>query len=441
MADIERRTSGTVEKRRASSKLRSNGTIEKRGNSIRARYAGPDGARYSKTFRPAPGQRLSDAKADAINWLAAELKGKQDALLEVWQSPAERREAAAEARLAVARAKEIAAAQTITLAEYAARWLTRRTPKLKPRTLSDFRGYLDRLIIPNLGHMEVKTITRAVIEQWYDRIGVSAITSQPVPRLQSQTYALLRTIMKAAVQDEIIDKTPCMIEGGASPAPKRGVTVLTAVEATALADCMPDKRLRLAVLLGARCAMREGEILALRRSDIHINTTHPERSTIAISRGVVWVHGQVIESTPKTDSSVRTMPIPPPIYPEVVHHLATYAQWGTDGLLFPSTIGGITHNRVLGKAWHRARLAVGRPEFHFHDLRGTGATWLLESGASVAEVMTWLGHTTVTAAMRYWQASSQARQITLAASLPALAPTVAPTTTATVVNLNERRTA
>jgi len=41
---------------------------------------------------------------------------------------------------------------------------------------------------------------------------------------------------------------------------------------------------------------------------------------------------------------------------------------------------------------------------HFHDLRGSGATWAANSGATVAELMVRLGHATPTVALRYQHA-------------------------------------
>ena len=77
-------------------------------------------------------------------------------------------------------------------------------------------------------------------------------------------------------------------------------------------------------------------------------------------------------------------------------------------------------DRVLGLAWRRSRLAVGRPDLHFHDLRHSGLTWSAATGASVAELMRRAGHASQSAALRY-QHATDARDRVLAEALGQLA--------------------
>ena len=50
---------------------------------------------------------------------------------------------------------------------------------------------------------------------------------------------------------------------------------------------------------------------------------------------------------------------------------------------------------------------AGRPDLRFHDLRHTGAVLAAQSGATLAELMHRLGHTTPAAAMRYQHAATE----------------------------------
>jgi integrase len=54
--------------------------------------------------------------------------------------------------------------------------------------------------------------------------------------------------------------------------------------------------------------------------------------------------------------------------------------------------------------FRKAREAAGRPDLRFYDLRHTGATLAAASGATLAELMQRLGHTTVSAALAYQHA-------------------------------------
>lgn len=62
---------------------------------------------------------------------------------------------------------------------------------------------------------------------------------------------------------------------------------------------MPE-RLRLAVHLGAWCALRYGEVAELRRSDIDV-----KNGSIHVRRGVTWVSAKRIVGLPKAAAGVH----------------------------------------------------------------------------------------------------------------------------------------
>ena len=70
--------------------------------------------------------------------------------------------------------------------------------------------------------------------------------------------------------------------------------------------------------------------------------------------------------------------------------------------------------------WFRARKAAGRDDLRFHDLRHTGAVLAASTGATLAELMARLGHSTPSAAMRY-QHAAQDRDRVIADALSELA--------------------
>jgi len=116
--------------------------------------------------------------------------------------------------------------------------------------------------------------------------------------------------------------------------------------------------------------------------------------------------------------------IPANIVPALEAHLAAYGEPGPDGLLFPAVGGGFLAPSTFAKSWYPARAAAGRPDLRFHDLRHAGATWAAATGATLAQLQARLGHSTVTAAMTYQRATTDADQA-VADALAALA-TAAP---------------
>ena len=169
------------------------------------------------------------------------------------------------------------------------------------------------------------------------------------------------------------------------------------------------------VLLAAWCGLRFGELTELRRKDVDIRN-----GVLHVTRAVAWVDSKPVVGLPKSDAGVRDVNIPPHILPAVRSHIAEHAQWGRDGLLFPSSKGLHLTAATWYLHWKRAREAAGRPDLRFHDLRHTAAVMAAGTGATLAELMARLGHSTVSAAMRY-QSVAKDRDQQIAAALSALA--------------------
>ncbi len=231
---------------------RSFGTIRRLPSKMyQASYVGPDMARHN-----APG--TFTAKADAEGWLALERR-----LIEwdEWMPPAQRR------------AKQLHD-DTQTLRTYTSTWLPERTAVrgLKPKTVSEYQRYLDRLIYPTLGEMRLKDVTPATVRAWIGKL------NPRTSRLNEHAYALLKTIFATAVQDELLDRNPCR-ERMRKPARHIGEPA-TLDELALLVAAMPE-RLRLMIELAAWCALRFGEVAELRRGDVDL-----KNGVIRVSRAV-----------------------------------------------------------------------------------------------------------------------------------------------------------
>ena len=92
-------------------------------------------------------------------------------------------------------------------------------------------------------------------------------------------------------------------------------------------------------------------------------------------------------------------------------HLATHVGQGPDELLFPAGPGGHLAPSTLKRHFYAARNEAGRPDLRFHDLRHSGAVLAALSGATLAELMARLGHSTPAAAMRYRHAAAGRDQV------------------------------
>jgi integrase len=111
--------------------------------------------------------------------------------------------------------------------------------------------------------------------------------------------------------------------------------------------------------------------------------------------------GRRCEHRGRTQGGQRAGGCVPPHRGEAIKdHLKSHTQWGRDGPLFPTTHGEQYQARIFHQVqFRKAGEAAGRPDLRFHDLRHTGATLAAASGATFAELMQRLGHTTVSAVL------------------------------------------
>jgi integrase len=279
-----------------------------------------------------------------------------------------------------------------TFGEYAETWLAGR--ELKPRTRALYRGLLDTLILPPLGALRISRLSPAKVRAWHGNLDAST------PTRRAHAYALLRTICTTAVADELLTANPCRIRGAGSAKTKHRARVATLPELEVIVANIPAKY-RPMVLLAAWCGLRFGELAELRRSDVDLDAR-----LLRVSRGVTRTRGEVHIGTPKSDAGIRPVSIPPHLMPMLAEHLEQRVARDPGALLFPAQHGGNMASSALRKAWLSAREAAGRPDLRFHDLRHTGATLAAATGATLAELMARMGHSTPGAALRYQHAAA-----------------------------------
>ena len=342
------------------------GTIRKRANGRwQAYYMGPDQA-----FHRAPS--TFEAKVDAEAWLAAERRLMQN---DEW-SPSKSR------RAKVVRSTEM-------FGPYAEAWLEQR--ELKPRTRALYRRLLDRFILPAFAEVSLRDITPQVVRTWHSGLD----SSRPTQR--AHTYSLLRSILSTAVTDEILASNPCRVRGAGSAKRVRSIEPATLGELEVLLEQIPAPY-RALVLIGAWCGLRFGEVSELRRKDVDLKA-----KIIHVKRGVVRIGKEVTVGKPKNIAGVRDIAVPPHLLPILEQHLNEHVVLGREALLFPSVKDPDVqvHTNTLRRHWLKARLAAGRPDLRVHDLRHTGAVLAAQSGATLAELMARIGHSTPQMALRY----------------------------------------
>lgn len=373
------------------------GELERRsgatGPSYRARYAMPDGTRHSRNFQ---------TKMDAEAWLA-----KERSLIDrdEWTPPKARK--VAEAR----REREQAMS---TVEAFAERYLAERG--LRPTTVRSYKALLEHRILPYFGAMPLRDVTLSEIKAWRRSLDPKTASSN------ASAYRLLRSILQAAEEEELVDRAPPKIRGAGSAPVKQVVVPATFDEIAVIINEMPE-RLKLLIVLAAFVGLREGELLEMRRSDVdgvtgRITVTRKIDKDVNPSvRGACAQCGRHI-SSPKTKSGVRTVHVPPPFLPMLQRHLLEHTAEGQAGLLFPGDRTDHMSVRYLMDRYRPARERAGRPDLTIHHLRHTALTLAGQHGATAAELQARAGHASQ-AAMAIYQHATLDRDRALAEKIGA----------------------
>lgn len=226
---------------------------------------------------------------------------------------------------------------------------------------------------------------------------------------------LLRAILTTAADDGAIHRNPCRIKGGGSEAsPER--PVLTVRQVFGLGEAIAP-RYRALVLLATFTSLRWGELCALRRRDVDLDTR-----TVRVERTLTELqNGELTFGPPKSNAGYRTVGYPELIAAEVRWHLTCFARNGGDGLVFTGPTGSpLRRGNFRRRIWLPALKKAAVPALHFHDLRHTGNTLTAHAGANLRELMARMGHSSTRAAMVYLHSTDE-RQREIADALGTLA--------------------
>jgi integrase len=153
------------------------------------------------------------------------------------------------------------------------------------------------------------------------------------------------------------------------------------------------------VLLAGFSGLRFGELTALRPTDLALGGEAGVSVTVA--RTVVRVGGAFVVGAPKSLAALLTVPLPDALGPVLAAHMTRFAGAGRDELVFPAEGGGFLHRDTIKHAFKTASAQSRCGGLRFYDLRHSAATLSAQAGATLADHMTLMGHTSPTMSARY----------------------------------------
>lgn len=296
--------------------------------------------------------------------------------------------------------------EKLTMRVYLADWLeTTAADRVRPSTLESYRSHIDHHIVPAIGGIQLRELTATDV----NRMLASMVRKGVSPSTANRVRATLRTALTSAVKAQMV-RTNAAGLSDARTERKERITPLAAQQARRLIEHTRNDRMGPLIAVALATGMRQGELLALRWSDVDL-----EGRVVHVRRTLTWRAGGVADerkripvfSDPKTEQSRRSIRLTQSAVDafkrqrEIVtelEQLATVANWrpvpGED-LVFPSTHGT---PQIGSNVTHRLQQLLedaGLPRQRFHDLRHATASLLLAEGVDLFTVKEILGHSQI----------------------------------------------
>jgi len=281
-----------------------------------------------------------------------------------------------------------------TVKDYLNDWLEVHRVRLKISTYATYRRHLNNHIIPALGHIQLQKLTADQVQTFCSKMLKEG--------LSPGTVRLIYTILNAALRDAIRRKKLAINVCSAVTLPRatrHKIQPLDREQARRLLKAAKGSPIECLLTLALGTGMRLGEILSLRWGDINL-----EERMLQVCHTVDYIQGfGIVESEPKTDSSRRSIILPPFVVDALKRHYVHQLRerqrvgiaWKDQDLVFSNRYGRYFDRMRLHTLFKRVLKDAGLPHMRFHDLRHSAATILLSMGVPAKVVQEVLGHSKI----------------------------------------------
>ena len=293
----------------------------------------------------------------------------------------------------------------LTFRDAAQQWLLSAKLRVKPSSYANYRNIVNKHLLPSLGGAFMTNLTTVRMNDFiWQKLssgrlnGKGGLSAKSVRDIMTVFHSISVYAAREYGIREIYFTMP--------KTEQKKMEVLNADERRKLIRFLLANlnRTNAAVLLCLFTGLRVGELCGLRWEDIDL-----ENNLISVNRTVQRVNhtgtSEVIVGTPKSRSSVRTIPIP-----EFVTALLSKLVGNADTYLITGTAKP-TEPRTMQNRFRRILKDCGVRIVNFHMIRHTYATVCVEHGFDPKTLSELLGHADASIALnRYVHSSMQLKR-------------------------------
>ena len=275
--------------------------------------------------------------------------------------------------------KQARADMDMMLSSFVEIYLKDKEVELKQRTLRNKRYMFETHVIPYLGNKKMNEITASDILAWQKAVKDSKDYSDAYLRmLQNQVTALFIHAQRIYY----LKDNPCKRVKKMGRSDNRSLNFWTLEEYRKFIDTFDKGSMHYLMFeLLFWTGMREGELLALTKNDIDVG-----QMTLRINQTYFRLHGEDVITTPKTDSSIRTIDLPKFLVDEVQEYWSKLYKHPSDARLFPVVAEALQH--IMARHIKKAEIK----KIRVHDLRHSHCAYLINQGVQPLIIKERLGH-------------------------------------------------
>lgn len=283
--------------------------------------------------------------------------------------------------------------EKMTTGAFLAKWIEGARTNVRPTTALRYEGLIRRHLIPRLGRIPLTRLAPHDLTACYAAMMSESRSKRDArglaPRTAGHAHRLLgRALRDAELAGHVARNVARLVK--APRVPHQEMKAFDADQAHQLLAAAAGDRLEALYLLALSTGAREGELLALRWSDVDLDA-----GVVRIRRTLLRTPVGLAFAEPKTATSRRSLPIGRATVVALRAHRQRQAEERLSELVFTNTLGGpVNAGEMLRARFYPLLRRAGLPRIRFHDLRHTAATLMLSAGVHPKIVAERLGHST-----------------------------------------------
>lgn len=313
-----------------------------------------------------------------------------------------------------------------TLAQWLDRWMEREVEYCRAKTTAyGYRNIIKNHVSPALGRVRLSQLTPGLLEEYYRWIAREKNLSANTVH---KHHVLLHTSLQSACRQGLLSSNPASL---ALPPRFQSADAkfYTPEQLGRLLQEVRGHSLELPVRLACGLGLRRGEILGLRWRDVNL-----EAGLLSICKTRTTAGHQVVEKTPKTEKSCRTLGISGlnqlvALLRQIqTRRIARGIPCGPEDLLVLDSRGLPWHPDVLTQTFREFVSRKKLPLITLHGLRHTFASVASNARVPMYQISRAMGHSSPATTQRVYthlfEPTHEEVLVAVAASIPDFAAKV-----------------